>query len=247
MEMVRLHALDHGLVHGVDAEMIDEHGVSQRITIVWPDRCFLVEHPAGYMLWDTGLPEPDLLSDPWSRSDWKLEITSPLLPWLAGFGLAPDDISFLGISHLHIDHAGNANQFASSTILIGAREHAAGFGPDAERFYHPQDYAALRTSETILIGDRHDVFGDGTVIIHAGPGHTLGHQMLALHPPGKQPLLLVADAAYSADDFAHRRIGGWSADLPEAFRTLDRIERLAEATNARLLFHHALDLTLDTA
>jgi glyoxylase-like metal-dependent hydrolase (beta-lactamase superfamily II) len=43
----------------------------------------------------------------------------------------------------------------------------------------PSTYAALRNSKTlILTSEDYDVFGDGTVIIKAAPGHTPGHQVL---------------------------------------------------------------------
>ena len=235
---MRLHVLEHGYLEVVDAPFVAEQGGRERVTATWPDRCYLVEHPAGLLLWDTGLPEADLLADPWARGRWKMVVTAPLLPWLAGLGVAPRDVTYLGLSHLHLDHAGNANRFAAATVLVGAREHDHAFGPDAGVGYHPRDYAALRGSRTVLVEETHDVFGDGSAVIHAAPGHTPGHQVLLLDLPVRGPLILVGDAYYAPADRTRRRAAAWNVDVAESFRSMDRIERLAATTGARLFIHH---------
>jgi N-acyl homoserine lactone hydrolase len=236
--MVRLHVLEHGYLEAVDAPFVDARGRHDLVTATWPDRCYLVAHPAGLLLWDTGLPEADLLADPWARGGFKKVITAPLLPWLAGLDVAPGDVTYLGFSHLHIDHAGNVTPFAAATVLLGAREHAHAFGPDVDDAYHPPDYAALRQQRTVLIEEAHDVFGDGTVVIHAAPGHTPGHQVLALALTTPGPLILVGDAYYAPEDRTRRRVAAWNTDVEASFRSMDRIEQLAAATGARLLIHH---------
>ena len=235
---MRLHVLEHGYLEAVDAPFVDERGGRDLVTATWPDRCYLVAHPAGLLLWDTGLPEADLLADPWARGGWKKVVTAPLLPWLAGLGVAPHDVAYLGFSHLHVDHGGNVEPFVASTVLVGAREHAHAFGPDVGGAYHPRDYAALRERRTVLIEDAHDVFGDGSAVVHAAPGHTPGHQVLALALADPGPLILVGDAYYAPEDRTLRRVAEWNADVEESFRSMDRIERLAATTGARLLIHH---------
>jgi glyoxylase-like metal-dependent hydrolase (beta-lactamase superfamily II) len=189
------------------------------------------------LLWDAGLPEPDLLANPMGRGGWKKVITSPLVPWLAELGFAPAEVTHLGFSHLHIDHAGNASMFESATVFLSANEQAHAFGPDHDSAYHPQDYNVLRGRPTVLVEAEHDVFGDGSVVIHAAPGHTPGHQMLAV-TTDHGPVLLVGDAYYRPDDLVHQRIARWNCDIAESFRTLDRIERLVADSGARLFIHH---------
>jgi glyoxylase-like metal-dependent hydrolase (beta-lactamase superfamily II) len=237
--MVLLHVLEHGYLEAVNAPFIDERGRRHLVTTTWPDRCYLVAHPAGLLLWDTGLPEADLLTDPWARGGYKKVITAPLLPWLAGLGVVPRDVTHLGLSHLHVDHAGNVGPFTAATVLLGTREHAYAFGPDIDdHAYHRADYASLEERETVLIGESHDVFGDGTAVIHAAPGHTPGHQVLALALTEPGPLVLVGDAFYAPEDRTRRRVPTWNTDLDASFRSIDRIEQLATASGARLLVHH---------
>ena len=45
-------------------------------------------------------------------------------------------------------------------------------------------YSQLRNSKTVILPvTDYDVFGDGTVVIKCTPGHTPGHQVLALRLP----------------------------------------------------------------
>jgi N-acyl homoserine lactone hydrolase len=235
---MQLHILEHGSIDAVGAEFVDEAGVVEQVDVTWPVRCYLLVHEAGVLVWDTGLPEADLIADPWARHKWKMAITSPLVPWLAEFGLSPADVTHLGFSHLHLDHAGNAGLFPDATVLLSAREHAHAFGPTINTAYHVGDYAMLQERPTVLVDIVHDVFDDGTVVIHAAPGHTPGHQVLALTLPEPGPVLLVGDACYGAEDLVRRRVARWSIDVAESFRTLDRVEQLAAATAARMLIHH---------
>lgn len=236
---MQLHVLEHGYLEAVDSPFLTEDGKQELVTTTWPDRCYLIDHPRGRLLWDTGLPEAKLLADPFAVGELKKVITAPLLPWLDTFGVSRDDIDYLGFSHLHVDHAGNANLFASATVLLNAHEHAFAFAPDVAAGYYPEDYSALRDSSTILIEDQHDVFGDSSVVIHAAPGHTVGHQILILSLPDHRPLILAGDMYYDEADRIHRRAPAWNADLAATFHSMDRIERLATEINAQLLIHHA--------
>lgn len=235
---IRLHVLEQGLIEARDAVFLTEQGAPELVNADWPVRCYLIEHPRGWLLWDAGLPEAPLAADPTALGGMPKHILAPLLPWLAEFGLAPADIPFVGFSHLHGDHAGNANHFAASTVLLGAREHEYAFSPELRGPYRPRDYAALRESQTILVDDRHDVFGDGSVVIVAAPGHTPGHQALVLTLPDQQPLILVGDAVYAPEDLAHHRVPEWNSDPAESFRSIDRLQRMAAELGARLVIHH---------
>jgi N-acyl homoserine lactone hydrolase len=234
---MRLRVLEQGVIEARDAVFVTEDGERELVNAVWPVRCYLVEHPSGLLLWDAGLPEGSPGNSP-PAGKFPRSIRQPLVPWLAGLGLTPADIAYMGFSHLHNDHAGNANGFAAATVVVGAREWAHAFGPDPGSVYRPQDYAALRDSRTILVDETQDLFGDGTAVIHAAPGHTPGHQILLLTMPGQEPLLLVGDAFYAPEDRTHRRVPEWNVDPVQSFRTIDRIEHLAAETGARLLVHH---------
>jgi len=77
---MQLHVLNHGYLEAVDAEFITAGGEHELITTTWADRCYLIEHPHGRLLWDTGLPEAQLLDDPRALGGFTKVITAPLVP-----------------------------------------------------------------------------------------------------------------------------------------------------------------------
>jgi glyoxylase-like metal-dependent hydrolase (beta-lactamase superfamily II) len=54
-------------------------------------------------------------------------------------------------------------------------------------------FSALKGSKTVLLDGDHDVFGDGTVVIVATPGHTPGHQSLLVNLRKTGPVVLSGD------------------------------------------------------
>src|SRR5690242_1724170 len=71
--------------------------------------CFLIAHPKGAMMWDTG-PVPDSSFKPGGGPAMLRYATStrPLTARLAEIGYAPNDINYLALSHFHWDHVGNS-------------------------------------------------------------------------------------------------------------------------------------------
>jgi len=141
--------------------------------------CFLVIHPKGILLFDTGLSDRLVgrpLYENYIFGYGQIKMNT-LSGQLADIGVAPADITYLALSHSHIDHIGNANDYAGSIWLAQRAEMEAMFGA------HPappwaEEYAALKHARTQALEGDHDVFGDGTVILKYTPGHTPGHQSL---------------------------------------------------------------------
>jgi N-acyl homoserine lactone hydrolase len=150
--------------------------------------CYLVVHPRGAVLFDTGLPdeiagrpfnESPLSGDPNAPSTaYFMLVTKTLGSQLASIGYNADKIDYLVLSHPHRDHVGNANDYAGSTWLVQKADHDSMFGPEVAPQSINPSYQALQHSRKQLLQGDHDVFGDGTVILKHTPGHTAGHQAL---------------------------------------------------------------------
>ena len=86
------------------------------------DPCFLVVHPKGSLLWETGLNDATFNKpeggDP--RGD---KVDKSLKSQLAEIGYGPEKITYLAISHLHGDHAGNVGDYAGSTWIVQKPEY----------------------------------------------------------------------------------------------------------------------------
>jgi N-acyl homoserine lactone hydrolase len=220
---LRVYLFDCGLIKGEDptAYGLKKSDVKNTDMVV---PCYLVVHPKGTLMWDVGLiPDSEFKGDkPVTRSDGSETISSPkpLLPQLAALGYRPENITYVAFSHYHFDHTANANAFAGSTWLVHAAERDAMFAASPE---HQSVYNRLRNSKTVILPDTdYDVFGDGTVIIKSTPGHTPGHQVLALKLPRTGPVLIAGDLWHYA---AERKAP--SAPLHEANREQTLASRAA--------------------
>ncbi len=199
------------------------------------DPCFLVVHPRGTLLWETGLNDA-VYNRPEGGGAKHDKIDKSLKSQLAEIGYKPADITYLAISHLHGDHSGNANDYAGSTWIAQKAERDYMFGDKLPANIHPDEYAALKNSKTILIDGDYDVFGDGTVTLIATPGHTPGHQSLLVRLPKTGPVLLTGDLFHFPAERTFHTAPASEKEQTGASRA--KIEALLQKTGAQLWIQH---------
>ena len=206
------------------------------------NRCYLIEHPRGRLLWDSGYPDSfAALADGVEIAGGAIRIRRPvtLQSQLASLGLRPADVTHVAFSHFHMDHAGNGNLFAASLLLVQRAELDAAFGPDAADLgYDPSCYETLRGSRREVLSGDHDVFGDGTVVILSTPGHTRGHQSLLVRLPHRGNVVLSGDVAHLAANLALRRVPVTNADRVQSVASMARIAEVVEREHAELWIPH---------
>jgi glyoxylase-like metal-dependent hydrolase (beta-lactamase superfamily II) len=202
---LRLYVLDGGSLNIPDTtpyRLKKEEIATNYMSVV----SFLVVHPKGTLVWDTGAV-PDSAFPPGGGPGTLRYASSakPLRAQLASAGYAPSDITYLALSHFHWDHAGNANLFAGSTWLVTKAERDIMFSEPPSPRTEPQNYSALKNSKTMIISkSEYDVFGDGTVVIMAAPGHSPGHQVLFLKLAKTGPVVLSGDLYHYPEE---RKLG----------------------------------------
>src|SRR5215475_7763523 len=204
---------------------------------------YLIVHPRGTLLWDTGVI-PDELIQPGGTTEARATVYKTLKGQLAEIGYKASDITYLALSHYHYDHSANANAYAGSTWLVQRAERAAMFPDTPPR--NPIDadvaskFSALKTSKTAILDGDHDVFGDGSVVIIATPGHTPGHQSLFLRLAKFGPLLLTGDLYHYPAERTLRDFlpfGGRGDDAKEAVSKA-KVEALVNKEGATLWIQH---------
>ena len=190
-QALRLYVFDCGLLTRADPQPLQARGVKVTDMSV---RAYLIVHPRGTVLWDSCVI-PDELIGAGGGTEGRATARRTLLGQLAEIGYQPADITYLVLSHNHFDHSANANRFAGSTWLVQRAEHDWMFPqePRAEPLAGAARYSALRDSRTMLLDGDHDVFGDGSVLILATPGHTPGHQSLLVKLPRTGAVVLTGD------------------------------------------------------
>jgi glyoxylase-like metal-dependent hydrolase (beta-lactamase superfamily II) len=210
----------------------------------------LLRHPRhGWLLWDTGYA-PRLLDVtqhlPFSlyRRATPLHLRPELAvaAQLGRWGLTPSDIGRVVISHFHADHIAGLCDFPQAELIAsraayddianrrGLRALRRGFIP----ILLPADFCARATllpafsgAPLPALGPTQDLFGDGSLLLVALPGHARG-QIGALVQSERGRILLAADGCWLTRAIRERRppalITNLLVDDPRAVR--DTIERL---------------------
>ena len=192
---LKLYAMDCGAIEVEDMSSfsIDGAFAGQSYSLVVP--CFLIRHPQGDLLWDTGFEQslvdsPDGLQGGGFHSTMSVRLTDQLNE----LGLDPSNIEYVSISHSHPDHAGNLGLFAASTFVVSVAEHAYMFSQAARANAGTfSSYSDVEHSNTIKFEDEYDLFGDGKVVIVTLPGHTPGSTVLQLDLENAGTVLLTGD------------------------------------------------------
>jgi N-acyl homoserine lactone hydrolase len=242
---VRLYVLDTGLIESADYSMWSpnaEPGTCQEMTV----RSYLVVHPEGTLLWDTGIDDEiaNLVEGRRMADSVVFRVPRTLRSQLAEIGVAPGEVDFLGLSHLHVDHVGNVGLFPAATVLLQRAEYEAGYGPHPEQLIEPlapDTYAALNRDRIEIVDGDHDLFGDGTVVLRSLPGHTPGHQGLLVRLPDSGPVLLAGDIAYSGRDYAQAAVREANFDLEKSRRSIATAKRIERELGAAVWLHHDRD------
>jgi len=236
---LELYAMDCGRLTMENADGYADDGAykGKSATMVVP--CYLIRHPMGDLIWDTGVPQA-IADMPNHTAPGGIAVAHKLTDQLKQLDLTPADIEYLSISHSHFDHIGNAGLFAGSTWIVDADERARAFAPaartNAQQF---AAYSALETAKTVLIeGDAsYDVFGDKSVTIIQTPGHTPGHTVLLVRLKSG-PVLLTGDMWHIAASRPNRRVPRFNSNRDQTLKSMDLVEKIAAETKARVVLEH---------
>jgi glyoxylase-like metal-dependent hydrolase (beta-lactamase superfamily II) len=234
-----LHALCCGRLRFDRSLFFPEHPPGDEMTVPVPS--FLVVHPKGTLLFDTGV---DCLAatDPQRSLGRRLAGlftmaggTDESLPaQLARLGLDVGDITHVVNSHLHFDHCGCNALFPRAKFLLQRAELDAARAPGShahERSWnHPLDYRAL--------DGEHDVFGDGAVVLLPTPGHTPGHQSMRVRVSSDRNFLLAADACYTQAHLDREIVPTAVWDTGQMIASMDALRKLGERSDTELIFGH---------
>jgi len=207
-----------------------------------PVPAFVLEHPSqGLIVFDCGLgPEIGLEGDaalhPLTRLLFKTRSRPglDLASQMRAAGLDPKRIRTVIFSHLHFDHVGAADAFRHATFVVGrgereaARSRMKGFAPRHTDWipvtaWHEIDF---RHAEPFATFDHAvDLFGDHSMVLVAGGGHTRGGLGAVVALP-EGPVLLAGDLVvhfgWLASDDVQRIVvdGRRAADVRNRVRAL---------------------------
>lgn len=247
----RLYVMDCGMITAMNPQLYDLEADEISGSGDFATPCYLIEHPQGTLVWDLGeIPDAEFPLDGSPAESGPFISNLPLLPQLAEIGYAPEDITYVAMSHYHTDHSANANSFAGSTWIVQRAERDAMFAEEAPGISERSYYSQLEDSETILLeGEDYDVFGDGSVVIKFTPGHTPGHQALFVDLANTGPILLAGDLYHYVEERTLDRVPTFDFDREMTRASRRMVEEFLVESGARMWIEHDMALfdTLDKA
>jgi len=199
----------------------------------WPVHGFVVTHPGGAVLVDTGVGGPQDTLD-----DWRV-VNVSVADALAGLDMSPADIDLVINTHLHFDHCGQNAVFRHAPFYV-QRAELDRMRREAVELYDWFGFMDARFE--LLDGDTEVVPG---LEVIATPGHTAGHQCVVARTATDSFDLLIGDAAYTPRQYADPDLKagqlppGQAADV-EAWR--HSVRRIRSLTPERVHFCHHTDI-----
>jgi N-acyl homoserine lactone hydrolase len=216
--------------------------------IALPFPAYLIRHSRGWMMFDTSLiPEaaedasgvygPRMAERLSFRSEQRVDVQ------LKGIGVRPEDVRFVILSHLHLDHTGGVALFPNADILVGVGElqYAHWPHPTHQHLYQLDRIDALPPGRwRELPSEDIDFFGDGSIRILSTPGHTPGELSLLLRLRSRN-IVLTGDTVHIREALERELIFSSDVDTIASRRSLSKLKLVSTAYDASVWIGHDQD------
>lgn len=242
----KVYILDGGELELDNSLMVNAVDPGRKIRI--PIRQFLLETSRGFVLIDTGNDPEVIKGQDVAEQRWGIPLATAARPimephqhlheQLKLVGLTADDIKLVVYTHLHHDHCGGAGLFPDALHVVQKAEYR--WAMHLDRFaslpYREHDYNHANLSWRLAEGDWSILPG---VHLITTPGHTPGHQSVALWDvPDIGSLIIAGDAVNCRDNITLDVPGGITSDASAAVSSVHRITALAQVTDASIIVSH---------
>jgi len=223
---MKLYAMQCGVLYSDKSVFVVGSGGKFDVPVPY----YLIGHEKGWVLFDSG-HSPSTVSGAKALPQAILDGFRPaefgdgfVLDSLKKAGVRPEDIAYHVCSHLHFDHAGGIGLFPNAAYVAQRQELHYAYVPDpfVKAVYFREDFD--RDVDWLLLdgpsGGRHDLFGDGKIIVCHTPGHTPGHQSLLVNLEEDGPMLLAQDACFTEENLSGLKLPATACDSSAYVRTL---------------------------
>lgn len=264
--MIRIHAIQTGTVNIKTAQVEGRGQGGQRLLNVLTDKewvgpvpiyAWVIEHPEGLIVVDTGETARTAEKSyfprwyPFFRLAARLYVSpdDEIGPQLRRLGIAPRDVRWVVLTHLHTDHAGGLAHFPASEILIARGEYQAGKGIAGHiQGYLPDRWPTWLQPRLIDFAQRPvgpfpaslPLTSSGDIILIPTPGHT-PHHLSVLVRDGDLSYILAGDTSYTEQLMLKHIADGVSPNPTIARQTLSQLRAYAQSTPTIYLPSHDPD------
>ena len=273
-ENIRIHVLHTGQVcvspglpfkdtkknpHPLQLTAITPYG---RKRIWLPISAYLIEHPRGLLLFDTGRGREisphgvyDRIAQIRHMGLVHFLLNQGILPpgesvseQLAERGIRPQDLDYVILSHLHTDHASGLECVKQAKKIMVSEEELGDTKKYAVRYARSMwkniSFTPFAFSDTGSgpVGRSFDLFGDGSIELIQMPGHTSGLTAMKVQREGKY-VLLFADGGYAEKSWKEMIPPGTALDEDAAQKSLRWIHDMAKSPDCiEALANHDPDI-----
>jgi len=204
-------------------------GKGKKLTL--PVSCYLIEHPKGRILIDTGWDtkyadeKPNCVLNGISKP--LIDKNDGVDSKLKALNIRPEEIDCVYFSHLDFDHTSGIPLLAKAKRFSAAREEIS----DADRYFfryvksnwrgvkiQPFEY---EQSGIGPIGKSFDVFGDGSILLVNTPGHSHGHFSVKVTGSNGEYVILAGDSVYTQKSIEEHILPGFTVDNALAKKSVE--------------------------
>lgn len=251
--MIKIHAMRCGTV-GTDETIPDRSksknpyaytGVlrGERHRVWLPVYAYLIEHPKGRILVDTGW-HTDVRNNQKKHLSWKINIASKaILPageaiseQLHARGLSASDIDILLLTHLDVDHASGLSIVKDAKAIYAGKDELEAVANGDIRYNKKLwegigiQPAPMTQNADFPHNEAWDVFGDETVYFVNLAGHSAGMIGVLIKNNGKY-VILTGDACYNRHNWEDGKLPGITADVKKAKKSVELVAKMSKSPN----------------
>lgn len=253
MDKIKIHVLHCGEVQVDKALPFHEETLnpvaytglfrSNKNQIKLPVSAYLIEHPKGKILIDTGWHTDIRNNQQQYLGKFHYMINKGFLPknkaideQLLLMGIKPKDIDYVVLTHLHSDHVSGLKLVKEAKNILVSKEELEDARKDKLRYiHHMWEGINFQTFEMIKskYGPNNlsfDLFGDESVVFVSVPGHTKGLIATLIQNSGKF-VLLTSDCGYAKKYWEKMILPGVSINKKQLIKSLEWEREMSEKSN----------------
>ncbi|MFM0394934.1 N-acyl homoserine lactonase family protein [Paraburkholderia phytofirmans] len=203
-----------------------------------PIPAYLIEHPKGLALFDTGLGARYRLTVgkrlAQTETGFEFGDSDDIGARLRAMLIDPKEVRWIINSHLHADHCGGNASIPNAKVIIQRREIESARSLAGTPNYDSVDFDTGH--DTLEIDGEYDLYGDGSVVIFPTYGHTAGHQCVRVKLP-KGDVVLAGDCCYLKRSLDELRLPAHVHDKEQSLRVLELLANM-KRRGTRVFYGH---------
>lgn len=219
---------------------------SKKHQVILPVSVYLIEHPKGLVLVDTGWhTNVRAGKKEYIKQHGRLiyKASKAILPagqaineQLDSLGFKPEDIDYVLVSHLDLDHVSGLELVKDArNILVSHEEWEAANKPGLRynsNLWKGTKMKPFNFKETGIGPENRsfDLFGDGTIQFVCTPGHSNGITSVLIQNKSKS-VLICSDVAYARKSWQEMILPGMTTHKQKALSSLKWVRQMSEDPN----------------